>query len=165
MRAVAAAPLLALLWPLCAGSQTPGPTADAAAAAACSVPDHLPPAQLSGLWTLTLWAENGSAAEPVSRGALLLERHPEFPDSVRGGLRRNGPRNDLTALVSGDVTEGGFHLDESADGQSMSAVWDGVAQDCDGRLGITGTRRPAEGSAEANAPVLRFRLERQPGWR
>jgi len=151
--------LMALLGPLGATAQP------VATPATCSVPEHLPPAQLAGLWTLTLWPEAGSAAQPVSRGALLLERHPEFPDSVRGELRRSGLGNDLTAIVSGDVTEGEFHLDESGDGQTMSAVWDGVAQDCAGRLSIAGTRRPAEGSAAATGPVLRFSLERQPGWR
>lgn len=145
--------LLALVVPLGAFAQAP----------ACTVPDHLPPARLSGLWTLTLWPEGGEPARADSRGALLLERHPEYPAGVRGDLRRSGPGNDLLALVSGDVTDGEFHLDESEDGNAISAVWSGTAEDCAGRIGITGTRRPAEGRGDGT--VLRFRLERAPGWR
>ena len=145
--------LLALAWPLWAGAQAP----------ACTVPDHVPPAQLAGLWTLTLWPEGAQETQASSRGAVLFERHPEYTAGVRGELRRSGAGNDLTAVVSGDVTEGEFHLDESDDGKTMSAVWDGVAQDCAGQLSITGTRRPAEGRGEGTA--LRFRLERASGWR
>jgi len=145
--------LLALLGPVIAFAQAP----------TCTVPDHVPPARLSGIWTLTLWPEGGDEARADSRGALLLERHPEYLAGVRGDLRRSGPGNDLLALVSGDVTDGEFHLDESEDGKAISAVWSGTAEDCAGRLSITGTRRPAEGRGDG--AVLRFRLERTPGWR
>jgi hypothetical protein len=138
--------------------------AAAQATGACTVPDHVPPARLSGLWTLTLWPENGSQAQATSRGALLFERHPDYAASVRGELKRDSPGNDLIAIVSGDVTEGEFHLDESADGQTMAAVWSGTAEDCGGRLTITGTRRPADGPG-APEPVLRFRLHKPSGWR
>lgn len=144
---------LALLWPLGAAAQ----------AAGCAVPDHLPPVRLIGVWTLTLWPDGASAAQASSRGALLLEQHPEYPASVRGELKRSSSGNDLLAIVSGDVTEGEFHLDESDDGQRITAVWSGTAEDCAGRIGITGVRRPATG-AEPDGPVLRFRLQRTPSW-
>src|SRR5690606_33728772 len=106
--------------------------------------------------------ESPREAQRVSEGTVLLEPHPEYAGSVRGKLRRSGAGQELQAVVSGDVTEGNFHLDESEDGQRMSAVWDGTAQDCAGRIRITGLRRPAEGGA--GGPVLRFRLQRKPSW-
>lgn len=156
----------ALLSPLGAAAQAARAAEAAQVASGCHVPDHLPPAQLSGLWELTLWPESPRQTEAVSQvvseGALLLEPHPEYAGSVRGDLKRSSAGNDLQAMVSGDVTEGSFHLDESEDGERMSAVWEGTAQDCAGRIRITGLRRPAEGGA--GGPVLRFRLQRKPSW-
>jgi len=132
------------------------------AASACSVPDHLPPARLSGVWELSLWPPGARAEQAVSQGALLLEPHPDYAGSVRGDLKRSSAGNDVQAVVSGDVTEGSFHLDESEDGERMAAVWDGTAQDCGGRIRITGLRRPAAGGADS-AP-LRFLIQRKPSW-
>ena len=95
---------------------------------------------------------------------LHLERHPEYGGSVRGELRRGTGERVRRSIVSGDVTDGEFHFDESDDGVGMAAVWSGVAEDCGGRLSITGTRRPSE-TARAPEPALRFRLEKAPGWR
>ena len=133
-----------------------------AGAPACPPIDHLPPARLSGLWQLSLWSEGGTESTPASTGALLLERHPEFAGSVRGDLKRSAAGNDRTALVSGDVVDGEFHLEESADGVAMDAVWSGTPLDCG--LTIRGTRRPAEGRRGAE-PVLNFLLQKTPGWR
>lgn len=141
-----------LLGPLAALSQS-GPT--------CSVPDHLPPERLSGRWTVTLWTEGDAPSQPRASGSLLLERHPEYPASVRGDFQRSDVDK---AVVSGDVTDGQFHLDESDDGSRMSAVWTGVAQDCDGRIQISGTRRPTAGWWAAEA-VMHFRLEFSAGTR
>lgn len=146
----------ALLAPLSASAQ-PG--------SACEVSDHLPPALLSGPWEVTLWPESPRATRPVSEGTLLLEPHPDYVGSVRGNLARSGLGPEVQAVVSGDVTEGHFHLDESEDGQRMSAVWDGTAQDCHGRIFITGQRRLTDGSdSTAGAAVLRFRIQRKPSW-
>ncbi len=132
------------------------------AAAPCTDPQDMAPQQLYGLWQLVLWPEDGTEAKPLSRGVLMFERHPEYPGSVRGELRRSGPGTDQLALVSGDVTQGEFNLDESEDGQRMDAVWTGEPQDC-GRS-LRGIRRPAEGRP-ANEPTLRFHLYKPPGWR
>ena len=129
---------------------------------ACEPIDHLPPARLSGLWQLSLWPDGGAESAPASTGALLLERHPEFAGSVRGELKRSARGNDRAAVVSGDVVDGEFHLEESADGRTMDAVWSGVPLDCG--LTIRGTRRPAEGRG-GDEPVLNFRLQKTPGWR
>jgi hypothetical protein len=138
--------------------------AAAQATGTCTVPDHVPPARLSGEWTATFWNEGGSAERPLDTGVLRLERHPEYGGSVRGDLLRGTGGQMRRSIVSGDVTDGEFHFDESDDGVDMAAVWNGVAEDCGGRLAITGTRRPATG-ADSPDPVLRFRLTKPSGWR
>lgn len=135
-----------------------------AATPTCTVHEHLPPAQLGGDWEAFFWPEGGSPTQPTDRGHLRLERHPEYTAGVRGDLVRGSGGQMRSSRVSGDVTEGVFHLDESNDGKAMSAVWSGQALDCGGRLTITGTRRPAEGS-DSPDPVQAFRLQRFPGWR
>ncbi len=148
---------LAFTFALPASAQTP--------AVACAPPADMAPAQLYGLWQLVLWPQDGgSEAAPTSTGALLFERHPEYPGSVRGNLKRTTPGNDRQALVSGDVTSGEFNLDESADGVTMDAVWEGnvTASGCGQEL--RGIRRPAEGRATGDA-VMNFVLKKTPGWR
>lgn len=145
-------PALCLCVPLLAQAQSP--------AEACGPIDHLPPARLSGEWQVRLWPEGGSEATPQVRGTLRLEGHPEYPGSVRGTLQREGA--STTALVSGDVVDGVFHLEESADGVSMDAVWSGTPEAC-GRA-MRGMRRAAEGRPQAEPP-LNFWLNKAPGWR
>ncbi|WP_300650493.1 hypothetical protein [Hydrogenophaga sp.] len=148
---------LAFTFALPASAQTP--------AVACAPPADMAPAQLYGLWQLVLWPQDGgSEAAPTSTGALLFERHPEYPGSVRGNLKRTTPGNDRQALVSGDVTSGEFNLDESADGVTMDAVWEGnvTASGCGQEL--RGIRRPAEGRATTDR-TMNFVLKKAPGWR
>lgn len=148
---------LALLVSAPASAQSP--------AIVCTPPAEMAPTQLYGLWQLVLWSqEGGSEAAPASTGALLFERHPEYPGSVRGSLKRTTPGNDRQALVSGDVTSGEFNLDESADGVTMDAVWEGnvTASGCGQEL--RGIRRPAESRARLE-PVMNFVLRKAPGWR
>ena len=132
-----------------------------AAAPACTEASAMTPAHLYGTWQLTLWPPEGSEAAPTSTGTVRFERHPEFPGSVRGQIQRTAAGAALQARVSGDVIDGEFNLDESADGVSMDAVWVGAPQDC-GHT-IRGTRRPAEGQTQAMPPRL-FLLRKSPGW-
>ncbi len=139
-----------------------GPAAQTpAASASCADAQDIQPAHLYGLWQLSLWPEGGDETLPLSRGALLFEKHPDYPGSVRGELRRTAAGQDLLAQVSGDVTDGVFNLDESDNGQDMSAVWEGEPWDCGREL--RGIRRPAEGRPAGEA-VLAFRLRKLPGW-
>lgn len=151
----AVAALAFALWLACAPAiaQTPAP---------CVVPDEYEPARLYGLWQLTLWPEGGSPDRPSSSGAVLFERHPEYPGGVRGRLKRSGPGNDREAIVSGDVTDGEFNLDESANGVDLDAVWTGVPQACGNEF--QGTRRPAEGRPSDEA-ALQFLLKKASGWK
>ena len=148
---------LTLTTVLSASAQSP--------AVVCTPAVDMAPAQLYGLWQLVLWPQEGaSEAAPTSTGALLFERHPEYPGSVRGNLKRTTPGNDRQALVSGDVTRGEFNLDESADGVSMDAVWEGHATDSGCGQELRGVRRPAEDRATPE-PVMNFVLKKAPGWR
>lgn len=135
-------------------------------AVACATNEEMPPAQLYGLWHLSLWPqEGGNEAAPASRGALLFERHPEHAGSVRGNLKRSTAGNDRQALVSGDVSNGDeFNLDESADGVSMDAVWEGNVTPGRCHQELRGIRRPVEGR-EAGEPVMNFVLKKASGWR
>jgi hypothetical protein len=150
--------LLCLLLAPSAWGQQPTATAPAAV---CAEASAITPAHLYGMWQLTLWPPNGSASAPTSTGTLRFERHPEYPGSVRGHIQRTAEGLPVQALVSGDVIDGEFNLDESADGIAIDAVWAGVPQDC-GQT-IRGTRRPAESLGQASAP-LQFLLRKSPGW-
>lgn len=151
---------LSALPPLAVQAQTPP-------AVACAPSADMATAQLYGLWQLALWPQDGgSEAAPASTGALLFERHPEHPGSVRGHLQRSTRGNDQRAQVVGDVTNGGeFNLDESADGVAMDAVWEGsvVPSGCGQEL--RGVRRIAEGRNAGDGGAMNFVLKKPPGWR
>lgn len=127
----------------------------------CVTADAVTPLHLYGLWQLRLWPEDQAEHQAASEGAILFERHPEYPGSVRGQLRRSAQGNDLTALVSGDVEEGGFSLDESTDGVRIDAVWTGSLPPQACGKEIRGVRQPAE--AVGGTP-LNFVLRKVPGW-
>jgi hypothetical protein len=159
------APGLWLACAVCAPAAARGPAASATPALVCTSPADFSTAQLYGLWQLVLWTESGSPDRPTSTGTLRFERHPEYPGSVRGQLQRSAnqaPGNSaVQALVSGDAIDGGFNLDESADGVAMDAIWEGAPADC-GRE-IRGLRRPAEGR-DNGEPAMNFLLKKAPGW-
>ena len=159
-RALSLAALLALAASA-AAAQAPTPAASTPPVVCTGAADFRT-AQLYGLWQLSLWPEGGRPEEPSATGTLLFERHPEYEGSVRGHLRRSTAGNDRQALVSGDLIDGAFNLDESADGVAMDAVWEGAPGDC-GRE-IRGLRRPVEGRTPAE-PALNFLLRKAPGWR
>lgn len=130
----------------------------------CPAAQDVKPADLYGLWHFSLWPSGGNEDAAVSRGAMLLESHPDYPDSVRGQLQRSTRADEVKAQVSGDVTDGGFNLDESDDGVAMSAVWTGDLSSTDCRLDIRGTRRAAEGRSKGD-PEWNFRLNKVPSSR
>ena len=154
---------LAAAWALLAAASHA--QAPAAPPTACTQPGDMAPSQLYGLWQLVLWPQQGgSEAAPTSTGALLFERHPEYPGSVRGSLKRSSAGNDRAALVSGDVTNGEFNLDESTDGIRMDAVWEGDVTPSGCGEELRGIRRPAQGRP-TDEPVMNFVLRKAPGWR
>lgn len=130
----------------------------------CIAAQDVKPTNLYGLWHFSLWPAGGNEDAAVSRGAMLLEAHPEYPGSVRGQLQRSTRADEAKAQVSGDVTDGEFNLDESDDGVAMSAVWTGSLSPTDCRPDIRGTRRAAEGRAGGD-PEWNFRLRKVPASR
>jgi hypothetical protein len=110
----------------------------------CPAASEVARRHLLGLWRAEF--EGGAGA------TLLLETHPEFAESVRGAINRDGDR----ALVAGDVEDGEFTLEESVNGTNISAVWLGdVVEGSCGRE-IRGTWR-----AEGDSRTLTFVLRRQ----
>jgi hypothetical protein len=114
-----------------------------AQAPACPHASEVRQAHLLGLWLAEL--------EGVHAGTLLLEKHPEYTESVRGTINRNGDRR----LVAGDVDDGEFTLEESADGHRIAATW--LGEVIEGSCGkeIRGTWGVEGGATAARSFVLR----------
>jgi hypothetical protein len=114
----------------------------------CPPAHETSPAQLYGLWRAEFLG--------LPQGAtLLFEKHPELTDSVSGAINRDGDK----ALLAGDVDAGAFTLEESQDGQHISAVWLGtvVADSCGQEIkGIWNNTAPP-----TSYP---FVLRKLPGW-
>lgn len=111
-------------------------------APACPGPSDVALAHMLGFWRAEI--------EGMTAGTLMLERHPEYPQSFRGAINRNGER----AQVAGDMEDGEFTLEESQDGVRIGATWLGdVAEGSCGRE-IRGTWQ-AEGQRRAKPFVLR----------
>lgn len=133
---------------LCGATPLRAQTAPAAAPAA-SAPADCPAAQtvthvqLFGLWRAEF--------EGLWQGAtLLIEQHPRYAQSVAGAINRNGTRGQIV----GDIENGELTLEESADGQRISATWLGdVVEGSCGRE-IRGTWK-AEGEEKGRGFVLR----------
>ena len=68
-------------------------------------------ADLVGTWHATV--------EGLPEATLQLAKHPEYADSVRGHLEREGKRIEL----AGDIDDGDLTLEESANGRNISATW------------------------------------------
>lgn len=89
-------------------------------------PSCPPPAGLTARDLWGLWRVRVEGQPPAT---LLLERHATRADSVYGEVSRAGVR----AQLAGDIEAGELVLDESDDGQRISAVW--VARPSDGHCG------------------------------
>jgi hypothetical protein len=114
-------------------------------AADCPAPADVSQAQLLGTWQATI---EGQA--PLT---LQLAKHPEFAETVRGQLERDGQRIEL----AGDVDDGDFTLEESANGRNISATWLGEVVDGSCGREIRGTWK-AEGAGREIPFVLRKQL-------
>lgn len=122
----------------------------AAAAGAAAAQDPCPhssevrQAQMIGQWRAEFDDEKLS-------GTLLLEKHPTYAESLSGIIERGVGRHP----VAGDVEDGEFTLEESADGVRISGTWLGeVVQGSCGRE-IRGTWSVDGGGKDARAFVLR----------
>jgi hypothetical protein len=109
----------------------------------CPTGSEITHRHLLGLWRASF--------DGLSRGAtLLLERHPELAESVRGAVNRDGEK----AQVAGDVDDGEFTLEESADGVRIDATWTGTVIDGSCGLEIRGDWQAA-GTTSSQPFLLR----------
>lgn len=126
-----------------------GVLSGAALAQATTLPAPCPPsAQLNardmlGLWRAEFQGQWGGAT-------LLFEPHPAYAGSFRGTINRDGER----AQLAGDMEEGELTLEESNDGQRISAVWLGDVVEGSCGKEIRGTWQ-ATGASDGRGFVLR----------
>jgi hypothetical protein len=104
---------------------------------------------LFGAWSLLL---EGAGSSVVTR--LQLQRNPEFAESLAGSYAVGEKKFE----VFGDIEEGALDLEETHNGQDISAIWKGrVAEGSCGQT-ILGTRRRTADNAEQSFVL------RRPGW-
>lgn len=115
--------------------------------AACPAAHELMPVHLYGLWHAEL--------DRLPGVTLLFEKHPEFAGSVAGAANRNGERSQL----AGDVEEGVFTLEESVNGQNISATWRGDVVE-----GTCGKEIRGIWTNASDQAAHRFVLRKLPGW-
>lgn len=150
-----------------APSQTPLP---ADAAAPCLPAKKITAAQLHGWWTVQF--VNPPAGLPA-QASMRLERHEEFSESLAGEIHR-----DLTpvggkpapaghkprAQLAGDLEDGLFLLDESSNGTSITATWNGELVEGSCGKTIKGVWKDTSNSAPPDAADVPFTLTRRQGW-
>lgn len=114
----------------------------------CPAAQEVAQADMLGWWRVEF-------RQPDQAATLLLEKNANHADSFSGAVYRgNGER----ASVAGDVEDGDFTLEESADGVRIAATWSGeVVEGSCGRE-IRGSWRPAAHGGERP-----FILRRQAG--
>jgi len=94
--------------------------------------------------------------EGLAQGAtLLLEKNADFADTFSGTINRNGERS----RVAGDVEDGEFTMEESADGVRITAVWTGDVVE-----GSCGREIRGNWQATGEKVARSFTLRKQAGW-
>ena len=138
----------------------------------CPAPAELESRHLYGQWQAEFFdvpppadMQSLPGKEASGRATARFERHPEHADSLRGELKAMLPagkttRPDQTAWLAGDVEDGELILDESVDGEQISAIWVGNALPGSCGKDIRGTRRLA-GEDDGTLFILR----KMPGWK
>lgn len=118
--------------------------AGAFAGAACAQTAPPPPcpkaSAIGASHMLGLW--RAEFEPPLPGATLLIERHPRYAESFSGAINRNGDRS----LLAGDVEDGEFTMEESADGVRISATWIGDVVDGSCGKEIRGTWEAGEGA-------------------
>jgi hypothetical protein len=126
---------LASVW-VCAHAQQATP---------CLKADEVAQKDLLGRWRAEF--------EGLAQGAtLVLEKHPEFAETLRGAIERNGKR----AQLAGDVEDGELTLEESVNGTNISATWLGDVVE-----GSCGREIRGAWKAEGNPRQYQFILRKE----
>ena len=92
--------------------------------------------QLVGTWRVSL-----SGQEPMT---LVLRPHPEHEGSLRGALMQIPQHH----AVAADIEDGEFTMEESRDGQRITATWLGKVQAGSCGQHITGERQDSSGTSQ-----------------
>lgn len=131
--------LLALLW------------AAFSAARACPSAADIAPKMLVGSWHIE-WTDGGRqrGEEPWT---LLLAPHPEYDGSLKGHLSRGSQRH----LVVADWDDETLTMEETVDGQRISATWQATATPAQCGRELRGRRLTG---SEPDASARRFRMRR-----
>lgn len=106
-----------------------------------------------------LWRAELSQAAPTSvqtqTATLLFEKNPDLADSVSGGVNRGGQ----ISQAAGDLDDGSFTLEESPDGKTITALWDGEMQP-----GSCGKEIKGTWTDQRDGQIWQFVLRKVPGW-
>ena len=109
---------------------------------------------LYGLWKAEMQGQ-GPNGKLTQTATLLFEKHPELAGSVTGGVNRSGQ----ISQAAGDLDDGSFTLEESPDGKTITAVWEGELEAVSCGKTIQGTW-----TDQLSGQVLQFVLRKLPGW-
>jgi len=115
----------------------------AQAPADCPSANEVDQRHLIGTWSAEVEGERGLLT-------LVLIKHPELAETVRGTLTRDGQ----VVQLAGDVDDGELTLEESVNGVNISATWLGEVVDGSCGREVRGQWKP-EASTRALAFVLR----------
>lgn len=136
----------------------------------CPAPLAVSTLHLYGLWQVSFHdgplpadGQADALGHVTARTTILFERHPEHADSLRGAMKPIANTHSTptgTVWLSGDLEDGELILDESDNGQRISAVW--VAHPTVNGCGkvFKGNRRLADSDA-----LQTFTMTKTPGWR
>lgn len=86
---------------------------------ACPMPAEVVGVHLYGAWQ----ARWDGVAETAT---LTLWRSEDYPDGLRGIIRRGAGAAATEVLVSAEVDQATFAMEESRDGRAISATWNGA---------------------------------------
>ena len=126
--------------------------ADSLVAITCPAAADVSTVRLFGPWQAQVDTGPGNAPRQAT---LNLERNPELSESLSGTITRGATK----ALVAGDVDNGVFTLEESVDGNAITATWTGqVVEGSCGRE-IRGVWKNVLDQTEHN-----FILRKQASW-
>ncbi len=135
---------------------------------ACLSPKNIRAPQLYGIWQVTFASPPAGLPKTA---VMLLEKHAEFADSLRGIISRDLPPvaadtagHAAKAALAGDVEDGFVILDESSNNVSISGTWNGQLVDASCGREVKGVWKDTSASAPPDAPDVAFVMVKRPGW-
>jgi len=131
---------------------------------ACLAAKGIKAPQLYGIWQVTFTDPPSGLPKTA---VMLLEKHAEFADSLRGIVSRDSVTasgHTAKAALAGDVEDGFVILDESSNNISISGTWNGELVEASCGRQIKGVWKDTSASAPPDAPDVSFTMAKRPGW-